>query len=171
MRGALNELAGTLERLTDTAKALRDASRRKTEALSRMDLEKIGQSTGEEEQLVQRMASLRDAARTLTQSLTGEPQSPSGSDVSHDGSLGRLIEDLDEPDRTRLSVLRAELGEAMKGLQGANVTNSIVSRKSLRHFREMLALLSGAGPVDDSYNRSGQLTRRLGPSRLVNQIA
>ncbi|HUV38241.1 MAG TPA: flagellar protein FlgN [Planctomycetota bacterium] len=171
MRGDLNDLVVTLERLVEAAKALGEASRRKTRALSEMDLEKIAQATRDEEQLTQRMSDLRDTARDLVGVLTGEPSSPTGGDVSRDGSLGRLIEGLPEPGRTRLAVLRTALGEAMKGVQNVNVTNSIVSRKSLRHFREMLAVLSGAGPVDDRYNSSGRVTRRLGPSRLVNQIA
>ncbi|HUW57393.1 MAG TPA: hypothetical protein VMZ92_12220, partial [Planctomycetota bacterium] len=104
-------------------------------------------------------------------SLTGEVPAGPGATGGYDGSLERLIEGLDEPGRTRLSVLRTTLAEVMKELQFVNVTNSIVSRRSLQHFRELLGLLSGTGPGDGRYDRTGTVRRRLGGSTLVNQIA
>ena len=171
MTGELTELTGVLEKLADAGRALLDVSKRKCAGLAGMKLELIQQTTEQEETLTTRMRELNERRRTLVASLTGEPPAPSGRAAAHDGSLDRLIEGLDEPERTRLSVLRTELGTVMKDLQFVNVTNSIVSRRSLQHFRELLGLLSGAGTADSRYDRTGTMRRRLGPSALVNKIA
>lgn len=171
MRGELSELVRVLEGLIDAGKALLGASKRKCRALGAMKLEQIQQTTDQEAQLAERIAGLNARYREIVASMEGEVTSPSGTDAGHDASLARLIERLEEPDRTRLSVLRQQVGAVMKDVKFANVTNGIVSRRSLKHFREMLGLLSGAGLADEGYTRAGTVQRRFGPSRLVNQIA
>ena len=171
MTAELVELISVLEQLLDAGRALLDASGRKCSALARMKLDLIQETTEQEEALTNRMQALNERRRELTVTLTGEAPPASSSAAAHDGSLGRLIEQLEEPERTKVSVLRTELGEVMKELQFTNITNSIVSRRSLQHFRELLGLLSGAGPGDGRYDRRGTLSRNLGASGLINQIA
>jgi len=160
-----------MQRMVDSGRALHDASKRKCSALAGMNLDAIHQTTEQEGMLTGRMRELNRERRELLETLTGTKGSGSSTDVAHDTGLDRLLERVDEPQRTRLSVLRRELSDVMKDVQFTNVTNSIVSRRSLRHFQELLGLLSGGGPVDRRYNRKGTVTRQIGPSGLVNQIA
>ncbi|HUW59339.1 MAG TPA: flagellar export chaperone FlgN, partial [Planctomycetota bacterium] len=126
MRTELTELIGVLEQVLDAGRALLDASRRKCTALAGMKLDLIQQTTEQEDALTRRMHQLNERRRVLVASLTGEVPAGPGATGAHDGSLERLIEGLDEPGRTRLSVLRTTLAEVMKELQFVNVTNSIV---------------------------------------------
>jgi flagellar biosynthesis/type III secretory pathway chaperone len=70
-----------------------------------------------------------------------------------------------------VAVLRRELGETMKELQHVNITNTIVSRRSLRHFKELLGLVSGGSAVQSTYAHPGKPTREFSPTGLVDHTA
>ena len=170
MRHELAELISVLEGLLDTSRSLLDATKHKCKALAAMKLDLITQATEQEEGLVARINQLTDRRRMLLAALTGETPRKGTSDAAHDGTLGRLIEGLDEPERGRIAVLRQQLCDVMKDIQFSNVTNSIVSRRSLRHFRELLGLLSGSGPPDDRYDHRGKVAAGRGPVGLLNHV-
>jgi flagellar biosynthesis/type III secretory pathway chaperone len=168
MKRDVEQLVGTLEQMLDTAQALLDASKLKCSSLASMNLDLIQQATEQESALTARMQSLNEARRRLVAELTGEKAT--AADAAHDGALERLMAGLPEVDRARIAALRGRLGSVMKDIQFVNITNSIVSRRSLRHFQELLSLLSGGG-VDQRYTRRGMMSREAGPRGLLNRIA
>ena len=168
MRHELEELMEVLDRLAETGRALLGASRRKCQALAAMKLKLIEKSAEQEKELTERVAELNARRRDLVVAITGEEPAAGLGDTAHNGSLTRLLEHLDEPERAKIAALRQELSDVMKEVHFANVTNGIVSRRSLKHFRELLGLLSGSGVSEQGYNRSGGMSMRYGPSSLVN---
>ena len=171
MNTDVRNLVQVLEQLLDTARALQHASKIKCSALASMDLSRINEATTREEELLEHVRELNNQRRAIVSTITGEEAAASGTDIVHDGSLARLLASLKDPERARISVLREELGDVMKDLQFVNITNSIISRRSLRHYRGLLDLLSGGGPLDHRYNRRGTFAKRSGTSSLVNQTA
>jgi hypothetical protein len=153
-----------LQELVNTGRELLDALRRKTEALAATDLKRIVEVIAEEEVLAQRFACGRDALRTMVTEASDE-------EALHEPTLTKLIEGSAEPVRVDLLSLKRELSKVMREIELVNVTNGIVSRRSLRHFCDMLGLLSGAGRADRRYTASGSLTQRLRASNVVNHIA
>lgn len=169
MDGKLERLAQVLQQLLDLNRELLAVCENKRRALATMDLDGLQETMRQEESLAGRVASLEQVRRELVEELM--PDATGARRPARDTLLSHIIERTAEPARTRLAGLRRELINVLSRLKEANTTNQVVSRRSIRHFRDMLGLMSGVGRADERYRRDGSLRREELPSALVDQIA
>ena len=160
-----------LEQLVITCRNLHEASQRKCEGLASMNLAVIQQTGDEEEALSRKLRELNATRRSVLRQITGEEESTSKADICKEGPMQRFTAMLPESDRAKVNDLLKELGDEMKRTQLLNITNKIVSKRSLRHFRGMLNIILNGSACDGSYNRQGMPSRDFRRSGLVNHIA
>ena len=168
MNDRFAELLDALQDIQNLSTGLLEASKRKTAALRTMDLKGIQQANEEEERLAEEIAK-RDRVRVaLVADITGEkPKRKNG----YDPVMDRVATLMEVEDRQRLHGLRDEMAAVMKQIQLVNITNSIVSRRSLRHFRELIGVITGNDARDNTYTRRGRMSEDRAPRGLVDHIA
>lgn len=168
MAGKHEKLAEVLQSLLDVNRQLLGVCGHKRKMLAAMDLDGLQDVMRTEQTLVASIMSLEESRQVLVSELLGPETSRRR--LGKDVLLRRIIEQTPEPERSRLATLRQELLDVLYELRDSNTTNQIVSRRSLKHFRDMLGLLSGQPITDARYNRGGAIHRNVLPSTLVDHV-
>lgn len=164
-----------LEKLTEVLQSLLEANREllsvceaKRKMLAAMDLDGLQGVMQTEQRLAARVMALEESRKNLVMGLLRPEARPRR--LGKDVLLRQIIGQAPEPARSRLATLRQELLEALYALRESNTSNQIVSRRSLKHFRDMLGLLSGQPVADQRYDRGGTVRQEALPSTLVDHV-
>ena len=164
----LEKLVEILQDLLDANRELLQVCGRKRKMLAAMDLDGLQEVMQTEQDLAGRIALLEERRRTVVSDLMPPDGSPRR--LGKDVLLRQIIDVTPEPDRSKLAGLRHELLDVLYELRESNTTNQIVSRRSLKHFRDMLGLLTGRSADDQRYDRAGTMRREALPSTVVDHV-
>ncbi len=171
MRREATQILDILGQLAETCRRLHEASQHKCAGLASMDLNAIHEAGEQEEALSGRLKKLNAARRRLLQQVTGEDENASHLVPGEEGPMHRFIATLPTQEREKAEGLLKDLGEEMKKVQLTNITNKIVSKRSLRHFRSMLNLIVNGSPCEGPYTRRGLPAHDFRGNGLINHIA
>ena len=171
MRPESAQILDILGQLVETCRSLHEASERKCAGLASMDLDVIQEAGEQEEALSGQLKKLNAARRRLLQEVTGEEENTSRLTPGDEGPMHMFIATLPTEEKERAAGFLKDLGDEMKKVQLTNITNKIVSKRSLRHFRGMLNLIVNGSACEGPYNRRGLPACDFRGNGLINHIA
>lgn len=151
LKRAIGMLEAILGRQTAIHREMLAVAESKQDSIIKGDLEKLEKSVFEEKKLVARIEDeekKRLAVMPLVKSGVG-----AGPEVE---KLADVIALMPEPEKSRMTEVRAELKEVLEACQLKNRHNSELLKASLEHVEAFLRTLSEAVQKDATYGKDGK---------------
>lgn len=129
----------------------------KLAAMRRANAEEIQAITARELALAEQAAEREGLRRQITRRIAEGRGVPRGrADAMR---LTELAELLAEPRRSQLLTAATGLKAVLAELQRLQRTHVLVTHETLKHLRQVVAVMCGGGPATESYSRGGKHTQ------------
>jgi len=172
----LAELKGLHDELLVVLRAKLDAMRRADAermqscgARERFLAERIRQREGLRRQLAEIVADGLGLHERVGAETAGRQAKPTERRATEAITVSRLAERIGEPRRTRLTVLAAQIREAIEQVDRVNRVVALVAMEMAEHFRRVREVMISAGIEQDVYLPTGTRAR-VGVSHVIDAV-
>ena len=163
-QGNLEKLIGVLEGLLEVNRKLLSVYAGKRRMLAAMDLDGLQALMQSEQRLTARVMSLEESRKNLVIGLLQPEFRPRR--LGKDVLLRQVIEQTSDPARSMLAMLRRQLLAVLQSQREASTSSQLASRRSLKHFRDMLELHHAGAVAAGHHTLAHRGQREMLPSRL-----